>query len=100
MKGWQKQFGGQPKAAKKKLKVVSIWGCNITTNPLTKKSLHLELDGDNVETATKMTVVINLSDNKILPNTPKEGEDEGVSLSNNPRRHGNQIRHIPDTRQS
>lgn len=79
-------MGVNPKA-EKELKVVSIWGSNITTNPLTQNNVHLELDGDNFETATKMIVVINLSSNKILLYTPKEGEDEGVSLSNNPRGH-------------
>lgn len=90
-------WGSTPK--RKKIKVVSIWGINITTDPLTQKNVHLELDGDNLETATKMIVVINHSGNKILINTPKEGEDEGVSLSNNLRGHWNQRRHIPDTRQ-
>lgn len=99
MQGWQKLFAGQPQSGKK-LKVVSIWGINITTDPLTQKNVHLELDGDNFQNATKMIVVINLSGNKILINNPKEGEDEGVLLSNNPRGHWNQRRHIPDTRQS
>ena len=55
-----------------------IWGSNITTNPLSQKSVHLELDGENVENAPRMRVANNLTGNKILLTTPKEGEDDGV----------------------
>ena len=61
-----------------------FWGSNKTANPLSQKSVHLELNEDSFETTTRMEMVNNLTGNEVLLTTPEEGEDEGVYLGNNP----------------